>query len=206
MNEVSISMAIVDFIPVVMFFVAIIYLQKDLAPHIEKEAYSLLAVGTAMVFIGGFYTAVWKILLALGRCDWQALNLSQMPLMAPGYVFIFAGMLTVVYGVEVKSYIIAIISVLLVPFFKSNIIFIIIQTLGCEGFYVLLMIQSKKKKKPSAMILFLVSAIFVLAMGYLGAKFDSSSSMHWLAQCTNIIAQGAFMLGVKVLHKAWEES
>jgi hypothetical protein len=41
-----------------------------------------------------------------------------------------------------------------------------------------------------------------MAMGYLGAKFDDTSSMHWLAQCTNIISQGALFAGVWMLHKA----
>ena len=57
-----------------------------------------------------------------------------------------------------------------------------------------------KKKLP--VVCFALSFVFIMAMGYLGAKFDDSSSMHWVAQVTNIISQGTFLLGTWLLHKA----
>ena len=42
----------------------------------------------------------------------------------------------------------------------------------------------------------------MLGMGYLGSRFDSSSKMNWIAQLTNIVSQGALLLGVIILHKA----
>ena len=57
-------------------------------------------------------------------------------------------------------------------------------------------------KKGNAVICFAVSFIFMLGMGYLGSRFDSSSKMNWIAQLTNIVSQGALLLGVIILHKA----
>ena len=37
---------------------------------------------------------------------------------------------------------------------------------------------------------------------YLSATFDDSSSMHWTAQCVNLISQGAFLWGTAILHRA----
>ena len=34
------------------------------------------------------------------------------------------------------------------------------------------------------------------------APNDSSSKMNWIAQLTNIVSQGALLLGVLILHKA----
>jgi len=42
----------------------------------------------------------------------------------------------------------------------------------------------------------------MLGMGYLSAKFDDSSNMHWMAQITNIISNGSLLVGVLMLHKA----
>ena len=58
-----------------------------------------------------------------------------------------------------------------------------------------------KMKKKSGAVCFLLAFIFMLGMGYLGAKFDDSSNMHWVAQCTNILSQGSFLLGTWILHK-----
>ena len=52
--------------------------------------------------------------------------------------------------------------------------------------------------------MFVLAFVFMLAMGYLGAKFDGSSSMHWVAQVTNILSMGFFLLGTLQLSKAWK--
>lgn len=53
-------------------------------------------------------------------------------------------------------------------------------------------------------MLFILAFVFMLAMGYLGAKFDGSSSMHWVAQLTNILSMGFFLLGTLELSKVWK--
>ena len=62
--------------------------------------------------------------------------------------------------------------------------------------------KSLQMKQKSAASLYVIAFLFMLGMGYLGAKFDDSSSMHWLAQCTNIISQLSFLSGTYILHKA----
>ena len=88
MNGISVFMAIVDFIPVLMFFIAAIILQRDLYNKMVKGAYSLLASGSFMVLLGGFYKALWKILYAIGLCDYPQLTASFFPLQGPGFVFV----------------------------------------------------------------------------------------------------------------------
>ncbi len=55
-------------------------------------------------------------------------------------------------------------------------------------------------KKTLPAILFVLSSIFMLGMGDLGAKFDDSSSMHWIAQFTNSLSTGCLLAGVLILH------
>lgn len=198
MNGITVSMAIVDFIPVVLFFIAAVMLQRDLYNKMVKGAFALLAAGSIMVLIGGAYKALWKILYATGACDYPALDIAFFPTQAPGFLLVFAALVAMLTrkgkgGAPLLA---------AVPVYESNLPFIAGQTLGCAGMQICLFLIAKRMKRPLACALFAVAFISMMGMGYLGAKFDDSSSMHWLAQVTNIVSQCALLSGVCVLHKA----
>ena len=111
-------MAIVDFIPVVLFFISAVILQRDLYNKMSKGSFALLAAGSIMVLLAGFYKAAWKALYALGVCDFAALNTSFFPMQAPGFLLVFLGLLSM--GNGTKTYAVAAPAV-----YSSNLIFII---------------------------------------------------------------------------------
>ena len=195
MNGITVTMAIVDFIPVVLFFIAAVVLQNDLYVKLSKTKYTLLSAGSLMVFIGGTLKATWKILYALNICDYQALDISFFPFQGIGFLLVFLSLTGICSKKFNKLYSV-------VPAFTSNMPFVILQVIGCAGTQFMLMGKSLQMKKKSAFVMYIIAFIFMLDMGYLSAKFDDSSSMHWLAQCTNIISQGAFLAGTSILHKA----
>ncbi len=195
MNGITVTIAIVDFIPVVLFFIAALLLQSDLYTKLSKTKYSLLSAGSLMIFIGGALKATWKILYALNICDYQALDISFFPFQGIGFLLVFLSLTGICSKKFNKLYSV-------VPVFTSNMPFVILQVIGCAGTQFMLMGKSLQMKKKSAFVMYIIAFIFMLAMGYLSAKFDDSSSMHWLAQCTNIISQGAFLAGTFILHKA----
>lgn len=196
MNGISVPMAIVDFIPVVLFFISAVILQRDLYNKMSKGAFALLAAGSIMVLIGGIYKASWKILYALNICDFVVLDTSMFPMQAPGFMLVFLSLITL--GNKSNKAL----AVAAPAAYTSNLIFIIFQVLGLGGTQFILSTKAHKMKKPVAIICFVISFIFMLGMGYLGSKFDDSSSMHWTAQLTNIISQGALLIGVMIMHKA----
>ena len=53
MNGITVFMAIVDFIPVILFFAAALLLQHDLYSSLSKTNYTLLSAGSLMIFTGG---------------------------------------------------------------------------------------------------------------------------------------------------------
>ena len=197
MNGISVPMAIVDFIPVVLFFIAAVMLQRDLYNKMVKGAFALLAAGSIMVLVGGVYKAGWKILYALGICDYAALDAAFFPLQAPGFLLAFAGLFAMLTRKR-KS---AAPLLAAVPLYESNLPFIAIQTLGCAGMQVCLLLIARRMKQRLACVLFLVAFVTMMGMGYLGAKFDDSSNMHWLAQATNILSQAALLAGVIQLRR-----
>lgn len=199
MEGISVFMALVDFIPVLLFFAAAVLLLKDLYNKMAKGVYALLAAGSLMVLIGGFYKVLWKTLIALAICDYPALDTSLFTFQGPGFLLVFAALVGM-FTNKNKNHMVLHSSA--IPVIVSNMPFIILQIIGCTGVQGSLIAVSVKMKKKAPVVCFILAFIFMMGMGYLGAKFDDSSSMHWLAQCTNIISQGSLFVGVWMLHKA----
>ena len=200
MNGITVTMALVDLIPVVLFFAAAVILQRDLYEKMVKGAFALLATGSVMVLLAGVFKALWKILYALNVCDYQLLDAAFFPMQGPGFLLVFlalAGMFTKYNRKRVNLS-----SVAAVPVFTSTMPFVILQIIGCAGMQWCLFALALKMKRRLAAVMFVVAFAFMRGMGYLSATFDDSSSMHWLAQCVNIVSQGALLWGTVLLHRA----
>lgn len=74
MKNFSISMGIVDFIPVILFSIAAIMLQRDLYNKMSKGAFALFAVGTIDIICAGMAKALYKLLYGAGICDFKTLK------------------------------------------------------------------------------------------------------------------------------------
>ncbi len=53
MKDFSIAMALVDYIPVILFLIASIILQRDLYNKMSKGAFALFSAGTINIFSAG---------------------------------------------------------------------------------------------------------------------------------------------------------
>ena len=83
MNDFTIAMALVDYIPVAFFAVAAIILMGDLYSKMSKGAFALFASGSIMITIAGALKATWKLLYAAKICDFAALNSMFFPPHSP---------------------------------------------------------------------------------------------------------------------------
>lgn len=88
----TVAMALVDCVPVALFLVAAVILQRDLYDRLPKGAYSLVAAGSIMAFLGGLMKALWKILYATGICDYVLLDHALFTLQGPGFLLFFLGL------------------------------------------------------------------------------------------------------------------
>lgn len=61
MNQFSVPMALVDFIPVILFAVSSIVLQRDLYNKMSKGAFALFAAGTIDIIAAGALKALYKL-------------------------------------------------------------------------------------------------------------------------------------------------
>ncbi|MBR5881846.1 MAG: hypothetical protein IKZ16_09155, partial [Clostridia bacterium] len=86
MNDFSISMALVDYIPVILFAMASVILLRDLYSKMSKGAFALFSAGLIDVTVAGALKATWKLLYAMGACNFEALDHMFFPVQSIGFL------------------------------------------------------------------------------------------------------------------------
>ena len=207
MYNFTVPMALMDYVPVIFFGITAVLLLRDLYNKMFKGAYALLAAGVVNVFMAGFCKATWKLLYAAGICDFVALEEMFMPVNSLGLLFVGLSLIGMLLWKR-KS---AALSVAPVAF-TSSMPFIMMMVLGLGGLCAGLSILSAKMKKAPVMILFILSFICAMAMGYMSSQDSTQSWVNWVEQSINTVSQLCLMLGVIALHQAglkewnWEEA
>ncbi|MBR4063140.1 MAG: hypothetical protein IKK01_08745 [Clostridia bacterium] len=197
MNDFSVSMALVDFIPVLFFAIAAVILQRDLYNKMSKGAFALFAAGTINVTCAGALKAIWKLLYALGVCDFEALNAMFFPVQSIGFLLAGIGILAMLTHKQSKSAALAVVP----PVFSGTFVFVGLMVAGLGIMDAVLCILAGKLKKPALIAIFVLSFVCSLCMGYLSSQDFAEASMNWIAEGVNVIGQGTLLLGVCLLHK-----
>ena len=198
----SVGMALVDYIPVFLFLVTSIILQRDLYNKMSKGAFALLCTGTIMVFIAGFFKATWKLLYGAGICDFYKLSEAMMPMQSTGF-FLAAVSLVAMLVAKQDNKKEPLMAVAAVPAaYSGTMIFVAFMCSGIAVMGVCLSIVAAKMNKKKAIPLFIATIIGLLMMGYLSSKDFEKPILNWMAELVNTLAQSAFLGGTLILHKA----
>ena len=196
--EFSVPMALVDFIPVTLYAVAVIILQRDLYNKMSKGAFALFAAGTINVIIAGALKALYKLLYAANICDFQALNNMFFPVQSIGFLLAGLGVVAMLTHKQSER-----LSAVAAPaVFSGTFVFVALMILGLGAMDGGLIVLAKKLKKPGAIVLLVLSFVLCLGMGYLSSKDFTKSSMNWIAECVNVFGQLFLLLAVLSMHKA----
>ena len=86
MYNVSVPMALMDYIPVIFYGFTFSILCRDLFGKMSRQNYTMFSAGTVFIFLAGLLKATWKLLYGAGICDFQALNNIFLPLVLKGCV------------------------------------------------------------------------------------------------------------------------
>ena len=194
----TLPMAIVDYIPVILFLMAAMTLMHDLYHMMSKGAFALLAAGLIVISVAGFYKATWKLLYALNICDFAALNTSFFPMQATGFMLGGIGMLALLFFPQKKGAYVAAAPVV----FNGTMIFVVFTILGTCSIWGGLAAIAAKMKKKNIVILLLVSLFCMLDMGYLSSKDFSNPLMNWIGEGVNLLGMVLFFSSVRLLHQA----
>ena len=197
MYHFTIPMALMDFVPVVFFGISAVLLLGDLCNKMRKASYILLAAGSVNVFMAGFCKALWKLLYAANICDFAPLEEMFLPVNSLGILFVGLAMILLLCR-KGKSAVLSVAP----PVFAGSMPFIMMMVIGLGGLCAGLSILSAKMKKAPVMILFILSFVCAMAMGYMSSRDSTQAWVNWVEQSINTVSQACLMLGVIALHKA----
>ena len=195
--DFTVSMALVDYIPVLFFALAAIILLRDLYSKMSKTAFALFAAGVTNVAIAGALKATWKLLYAAGVCDFQALNAMFFPVQSIGFMLAGVGILLMICKKKGSQSFAAAVP----PVFSGTFVFVGLMVAGLGMMDAVLCILAAKLKKPWLIAIFVFSFVCSLCMGYLSSKDFAEASMNWIAEGVNVVGQGTLLVGTYLLHK-----
>ena len=199
MNDFSVLMALVDYIPVILFTIGSIILMRDLYNKMSKGAFALFSAGVIDVTLSGALKATWKLLYAAGVCDFERLNNMFFPVQSIGFLLAGMGILAMITHKQTKK---AATLAVVPPVYSGTFIFIILMISGLGMMQASLCVLAKKMKKSSLIVIFIISFICSLGMGYLSTKNFAQASMNWIAEGVNLVGQLTSLIGIISLHKS----
>lgn len=197
MKEFSVPMALVDFVPVILFTIAAIMLQRDLYNKMSKGAFALFAAGTINIAIAGFCKALYKLLYSAGICDFEYLSNMFFPVQSIGFLLAGIGMIAMVFRKQTEKGALCVAP----PFFSGTMLFVAAMVIGLALLCTALSVIAIRMKRPFIVVFFALSFMCSLIMGYLSTRDFSLSYMNWIGETINIAGQGLFLFGVILLRK-----
>ncbi len=198
MKDFSVSMALVDYIPVICFAIAAVILQRDLYNKMSKGAFALFAAGTINIVCAGALKATYKLLYAAKVCDFEPLNAMFFPVQSIGFLLAGIGMIAMICHRQTKNAALAAVP----PVFSGTFVFVALMVAGLGCMDVALCILCVKMKKPKLIAFFVLSFVCSLCMGYLSSQDFAEAAMNWIAEGVNMLGQGTMLVGTWLLHKS----
>lgn len=196
----SVPMAIVDYIPVLFFILSAVVIQRTLYDKMSKGAFALLSAGTIMVITAGLMKATWKLLYALGVCDFERLNQAFFPMQAIGFLLAGITVCALLFFRQKKAE--TTLAAAGAPaVFSGTMVFVAMMVLGSLGYCGGLALYAKRQNKKTAPILFLAAFVCLLAMGYLSSRDFEKPAMNWIAEGVNLVGQFILLVGAIILAK-----
>ena len=194
--EFSVPMALADFIPVFLFGAAAVLMQRDLYSKMPKYAFACLAAGSVDAFLAGFLKALWKLLYALGVCDFHVLNTMFLPTQSLGLLLTGLGLVLMLTQRKKAALAAA------PPLFSGTFVFVGMMVLGLGAICASLSVLAVKMKKKGLILVFIICFICYMGMGYLASRDGNSAAMNWIEQGVNTLGQLLLFSGVLSLHRA----
>ena len=194
--DFSVPMGLADFVPVFLFGVAAVLLQRDLYNKMPKYAFACLAAGSIDAFLAGFFKALWKLLYALGVCDFHVLNTMFLPTQSLG--LLLTGLGIVLMLTQRKQAALAVAP----PLFTGTLVFVSMMVLGLGGMCAGLSVVAAKMKKKGLIPVFVLCFVCYMGMGYLASRGGNSAMDNWIEQGVNTVGQILLLVGVGSLHRA----
>ena len=183
-------MALVDYIPVLLFTIAAFILMGDLKNKMSRLVHLIFVIGMLDIAVAGACKATWKLLVAANIADIQILNKMFFPTQSIGFLLAGLGLIFMLIAKKNRHYAV------------STFVFIGMMVAGLGIMDICLSVLAGKLKKGGAVALFIISFVCSLCMGYLSSRDFTEAIWNWIAQGINVLGQATLLIGAIKLHKA----
>jgi hypothetical protein len=199
------SLAVVDFLPVIFTTIGLIYVAR-MIHHINKSHGQAAFVGALLTVAGGFFKAVWKLLMAAsaGAIDINWMEAGLFVWMTPGYMLLLWSVWQTVRGVNNKKMLNAwaLPLVFIVIIFASSFylhvskpdspawerVLLSVMVLATVITGLLLIVFGFRQKLPLAGWLFVINLIGIFLLNGLARINGQTIALQWLEELINAVA------------------
>lgn len=191
MKQFTVPMALVDYIPVVLFALSFLTVFKDLKNKVSAVSKILIGIGGILVICAGGLKATYKLLYASGVGDFEWMSNQMFSNQAFGFLLLGIGLVLSIGSVSKR-----------LNAFLPTMVLVLLMVIGLGAMDAVLAYYATKMKKRGALVCFIVSFFFTMMMGYLSSRDFTQASMNWVAQGINCAGMLLLYLGVRCLDKA----
>lgn len=215
--EFTLSLALLDFVPVFLTAFGFIYLIR-LAFSVLPVQGRIAFIGGALIVFGGFFKAIWKLLMALSNSsiDIRWMDDGLFAFLAPGYVLFAWSMWQVARSVQGKRIfgawlVPSLISLVTVgssyylyvsapdsPAWERVLLSVTVLANFISG--ILLIVFAFGQKLSLAGWLFLLNLVCVFALNGL-ARTSQTILIHWVNEGINTLSCLGFMFASKLVYE-----
>jgi hypothetical protein len=200
-DEISLPLAIQDYLPVALFAVGLFFVAKMISNR-NQSAGNLAFLGGVLVTLGGLFKASWKLVQAVGGSDIPFLNNSLFTLMSAGFICLAWAFWQSRQSLSsaLKIWFVPILLIALIWsiagyfgfFTESRIWFFILlgaTTLANLALLFQLIHRAFQNKLWLAVGLFLINLIVIFL---LARSSDQTVTLQWVKQIINTVSQLSF--------------
>ncbi len=208
--EYTVSLAVVDFLPVIFTAIGMFYLVRMVA-HINQTQGRVAALGAVLVVTGGLIKAIWKLLIATSGTDIRWMDDGMFAWMSTGYSLLAWSVWQSVRTVQQKKTFHAWLipaGVILLTLASSyyltiakpeattwKVVLLAVMVLATVITSVLLIIFSFRQQLTLAGWLFVINLIIVFVMSGLARIPEQTIALQWIEESINTVSWLCFAIG-----------
>lgn len=209
--EYTLSLALVDFLPVIFTAIGLIYIAR-MVSHISNAHGQAAYVGATLTVAGGFFKALWKLLIASsgGTIDINWMEDGLFVWMAPGYTLLLWSVWQTVRSVNNKQTWNAWIAPLAViglmfagsyflytsdpasPAWERVLLSIMVLATTITG--ILLIVFGFRQKLPLAGWLFIINLVGIFLLNGLARMDEQTIALQWIEESINTVSWFCFLI------------
>ena len=208
--DFTISLALYNFLPVVLIGVALWFLARFVADH-DPTDHRLALLGGGLILAGGLAKASWKLIAAASGTDLNWLSNALFPLMAPGFALLAVALWGAVQGqrgrpIPVGLWRVALAAVAL-AFVAAALRhwvldlprgwflpLLVLASLGNLTTSVLLIGAALSLRRWGTALLFAVNLLMIFALQPIAMMNPKTLAMHWIEQSLTALGTACFAL------------